>query len=102
MPVLSQIMVVMENQNLVHAACYSIDSAWIDPWQDKLDVVVIDGMSAIFHVHKSKKFESFQILSSSFINHIDEEFFLKLGFTPCKAEQPLQGMKLQEKKAQKD
>ena len=28
-------------------------------------------------------------------------FFL-LGFTPCKAEQPLQGMELQEKKAQKD
>ena len=28
-------------------------------------------------------------------------FFKKLGFTPCKAEQPLQGMKLQEKKAQK-
>ena len=26
----------------------------------------------------------------------------KLGFTPCKAEQPLQGMKLQEKEAQKD
>ena len=25
-------------------------------------------------------------------------FFLKLGFTPCKAEQPLQGMELQEKK----
>ena len=29
-------------------------------------------------------------------------FFLKLGFTPCKAEQPLQGMELQEKKTQKD
>ena len=28
--------------------------------------------------------------------------FLKtLGFTPCKAEQPLQGMELQEKEAQK-
>ena len=25
--------------------------------------------------------------------------FFKLGFTPCKAEQPLQGMKLQEKEA---
>ena len=24
------------------------------------------------------------------------------GFTPCKAEQPLEGMKLQEKEAQKD
>ena len=29
-------------------------------------------------------------------------FFLKLGFTPCKAEQPLQGMELQEKKHKKD
>ena len=28
-------------------------------------------------------------------------FFL-LGFTPCKAEQALQGMELQEKEAQKD
>ena len=28
--------------------------------------------------------------------------FFKLGFTPCKAKQPLQGMKLQEKEAQKD
>ena len=28
-------------------------------------------------------------------------FFL-LGFTPCKAEQPLRGMKLLEKEAQKD
>ena len=27
--------------------------------------------------------------------------FFKLGFTPCKAEQPLQGMVLQEKEAQK-
>ena len=26
---------------------------------------------------------------------------LQLGFTPCKAEQPLRGMELQEKKAQK-
>ena len=29
-------------------------------------------------------------------------FFKKLGFTPCKAEQPLQGMELQKKEAQKD
>ena len=28
--------------------------------------------------------------------------FSKLGFTPCKAEQPLGGMELQERKAQKD
>ena len=29
-------------------------------------------------------------------------FFLSLGFNPCKAEQPLQGMELQEKKHKKD
>ena len=29
-------------------------------------------------------------------------FIFKLGFTPCKAEQPLQGKELQEKGAQKD
>ena len=28
-------------------------------------------------------------------------FFLKLGFTPCKAEQPLRGKELQENEAQK-
>ena len=28
--------------------------------------------------------------------------FFKLGFTPCKAEQLLRGMELQEKEAQKD
>ena len=28
-------------------------------------------------------------------------FFFKLGFTPCKASQPLRGMGLQEKEAQK-
>ena len=29
-------------------------------------------------------------------------FFFLLGFTPCKAEEPLQGMELQEKETQKD
>ena len=29
-------------------------------------------------------------------------FFFLLGFTQCKAEQPLQGMELQEKETQKD
>ena len=29
-------------------------------------------------------------------------FFKKLGFTPCKAEQPLQRMELQGKEAQRD
>ena len=30
------------------------------------------------------------------------DLFLKLGFTPCKAEEPLQDMKLEEKETQKD
>ena len=34
-----------------------------------------------------------------FVNAI---FFYKLGFTPYKTEQPLQGMELLEKEAQKD
>ena len=29
-------------------------------------------------------------------------FFFQLGFTPCKAEEPLQGIELQEKETQKD
>ena len=29
------------------------------------------------------------------------EIFLNLGFTPCKAEQPLRGMELQQKESQK-
>ena len=29
-------------------------------------------------------------------------FIFKLGFTPCKAKQPLRGMELQEKKHKKD
>ena len=33
---------------------------------------------------------------------LSQTIFLKLGFTPCKTEQPLRGMELQEKEAQKD
>ena len=32
---------------------------------------------------------------------LETELFLKLGFTPSKAEQPLRGMELQEKEAKK-
>ena len=48
-------------------------------------------------IKQSKKF----ILRSPTKNR---GFFLKkkLGFTPCKAEQPLQDMELHEKEAQKD
>ena len=59
--------------DLVNAVCNSIDGAWIDQWRDKLDAVVIDAMSAIFHLRKSTKYESFQMLSSSFINYIARE-----------------------------
>ena len=34
--------------------------------------------------------------------NIAPSIFLKLRFIPCKTEQPLQGMVLQEKEAQKD
>ena len=36
------------------------------------------------------------------ISQEGEFLFFKLGFTPCKAEQPLQSMELQEKEARKD
>ena len=39
-------------------------------------------------------------LFSQVLHH--NNFFFKLGFTPCKAEQPLQGVELQEKETQKD
>ena len=35
------------------------------------------------------------------INTRNDTAFFLLGFTPCKAEEPLQGMELQEKEAQK-
>ena len=64
-------------------------------------------------VHNSEEFilaEFFSIKLFVILNRrrnfrmLKLEFFLKkkLGFTPCKAEQPLQGMELQEKEAQKD
>ena len=46
----------------------------------------------------SRGFERTEHESLSILDGI----FLKLGFTPCKTEQPLQGMELQEKEAQKD
>ena len=36
------------------------------------------------------------------IKTTEGSFFLKLGFTPCKAKQLLWGMELQEKETQKD
>ena len=37
-----------------------------------------------------------------FSYYLPNRIFFKLGFTPRKAEQPLQGMELQGKEAQKD
>ena len=56
--------------DLVHAISSTVDGAWINPWRDKLDAVVIDAMSAIFQLLKSTKFENFQMFSSSFINYV--------------------------------
>ena len=39
---------------------------------------------------------------SFFVKHLRPCFFFNLRFTLCKAEQPLRGMELQEKEAQKD
>ena len=46
-----------------------------------------------------KKFRSFY---TNLYNTNTFFFFFLIAFTPCKAEQPLQGMKLQEKETQKD
>ena len=47
----------------------------------------------------------FASFNKVFLRYISEAtgrfFFFKLVFTPCKAEQPLRGMELQEKEAQK-
>ena len=42
------------------------------------------------------------VLLLMFSNKLTKLLFLKLGSTPCKTEQPLHGMELQEKEAQKD
>ena len=58
---------------MVYGVCNSIDGAWIDSWRNKLDVVVIDVMSIMFHLPKSNTFESSQMLTLSFINQIVTE-----------------------------
>ena len=40
------------------------------------------------------------LVNNNYIGNVKD--FFKLGFTPCKAEQPLQGTELQEKETQKD
>ena len=56
--------------------------------------------------HQDKLLQKLQISSMSrtqykLIEKRTNLFFFKLGSTPCKAEQPLQGMELQGKKAEK-
>ena len=58
---------------MVYGVCNSIDGAWIDSWRNKVDVVVIDVMSIMFHLPKSNTFESSQMLTLSFINQIVTE-----------------------------
>ena len=48
------------------------------------------------------RFHGKKIRKYTWVRHSSCHFLKKLGFTPCKAEQPLQGMELQEKEAQKD
>ena len=45
---------------------------------------------------------SLLLLSAIVLPAISVFFFFLMGFTPCKAEQPLLGMELQEKETQKD
>ena len=40
--------------------------------------------------------------SRMFLRIVFIKLFFKLGFTPCKAEQPIRDMELQEKEVQKD
>ena len=53
---------------MLHTLSNCIDGAWIDSWLGKLDVTVIDAI--MFHLPISTKFKSFQMLSTSFLNHI--------------------------------
>ena len=59
----------------------------------------IEGLSFFQSVlaHDLAYWDSF-FLQVALMKHI----FLKFEFTPCKAEQPMQGMELQEKEALKD
>ena len=52
------------------------------------------------YIHPNQHENSHKLYSES--GHPVLRGFFQLGFTPCKAEQPLRGMELQEKEAQKD
>ena len=50
----------------------------------------------LFYLGFTKVYFYFEGVSNT-VNLLKKEFFLKLRFTPCKTEQPLKGMELQEK-----
>ena len=61
---------------------------------------------AFYFISRSKDFifllKILFICYISYLAIVTFFFFFKLGFTPCKAEQPLRGMELQEKKHKKN
>ena len=65
---------------------------------------ISENLDDSFHLSQTKsKTGNEEIQNSQCTNTNWKKYvFLKLGFTPCKTGQPLQGMKLQEKEAQKD
>ena len=59
----------------------------------------------IFVIHSKVKVDLMKLRLIKILKQLSfllSEHFFKLGFTPCKAEQPLRCKELQEKKAQKD
>ena len=49
-----------------------------------------------------KELSTISPTSTLYLHMNISSLFFKLGFTPCKAEQPIWGMELQQKEAQKD
>ena len=47
-------------------------------------------------------FQKIYLIKFSKLTSFHDKIFFKLGFTPCKTEQPLAGMKLQEKEIKDD
>ena len=86
-------------------------------WNKKKKVIPFDHLTGEYLTISQKRLKSVSILSSCVLNNVrfstpwENEYVIseiivtfkkKSGFTPCKTEQPLQGMELQEKEAQKD
>ena len=64
--------------------------------------MIVEMENCKFEVKKSNTPKSHRHNYTLLLYYPISFFFFKLGFTPCKAEQPLQGMELQEKKHKKD